>query len=109
MHLHHRLPNFSLLLPLILGVAQALPAGDATSASSASAPLVTLDYAVYQGVQDPAGVNQFLGLRYAAAPLGNLRFRAPQDPVKTTGVQDATQVRSPFHLDMTPPCSSNLP
>ncbi|KAJ7315428.1 Alpha/Beta hydrolase protein [Mycena albidolilacea] len=32
----------------------------------------------------------FLGIRYAAAPLGYLRFRGPQPPANVTGVQQAT-------------------
>jgi len=35
-------------------------------------------------------ITHFLGVRYAAAPLGDLRFRAPQPPVNVTGVQQAT-------------------
>lgn len=31
--------------------------------------------------------------RYAAAPLGNLRFRKPADPERETGVVAAKEVR----------------
>lgn len=34
-------------------------------------------------------VKAFLGLPYAAAPVGDLRWRAPQPPVKWKGVRDA--------------------
>jgi hypothetical protein len=51
-----------------------------------------LGYAQYEGTALDIGVNQFLGIRYAAPPLGNLRFRAPEDPVITHGVQDAKEV-----------------
>jgi len=44
-------------------------------------PTVNLGYATYQGVALDDGVNQFLGMRYAAPPTGNLRWRAPEDPV----------------------------
>ncbi|KAH8656673.1 triacylglycerol lipase [Tricladium varicosporioides] len=44
-------------------------------------PMVNLGYANYQGSINQAGISQFLGMRYAAPPLGNLRFRAPQDPL----------------------------
>lgn len=57
--------------------------------------LVDLGYARYQGVQLAAGVNQYLGLRYAAPPLGDLRFRAPEDPPSNGTVQDASQVSTP--------------
>ncbi|POS79853.1 carboxylesterase [Diaporthe helianthi] len=55
-----------------------------------SPPTVSLDYATYQGVRLPGGVDQYLGMRYAAAPVGDLRFRGPQDPEKESGVQDAS-------------------
>ncbi|OAX85446.1 hypothetical protein ACJ72_00171 [Emergomyces africanus] len=45
-------------------------------------PLVNLGYAKYKGVETPDGVTHWLGMRYAAPPLGNLRFSAPTDPVK---------------------------
>lgn len=57
-----------------------------------SSPTVSLDYATYQGRRLPAGVDEYLGLRYAAAPLGDLRFRGPQDPETVSGVQDASKV-----------------
>ncbi|KAF2753850.1 triacylglycerol lipase-like protein [Pseudovirgaria hyperparasitica] len=54
-------------------------------------PEVDLGYATYRGEHLPIGVTQFLGMRYAAPPLGDLRFRAPHEPVAEAGVQDATQ------------------
>ncbi|KAK3112677.1 hypothetical protein LTR53_010795 [Teratosphaeriaceae sp. CCFEE 6253] len=42
---------------------------------------VDLDYASYTGVSLPNGVTQWLGVRYAAPPIGDLRFRAPQPPL----------------------------
>lgn len=55
-------------------------------------PIVDLGYSTYRGISLPSGVNQFLGVRYAAPPLGDLRFRAPAEPVETEGVQDGTAV-----------------
>ncbi|KAJ6463192.1 Alpha/Beta hydrolase protein [Mycena vulgaris] len=56
-----------------------------------TAPIVDLGYAQYQGTVNTAiNVTNFLGIRYAAAPLGDLRFRAPQPPANVTGVQLAT-------------------
>ena len=52
-------------------------------------PTVDLGYATYEGTAQSNGQNQFLGMRFAAAPLGNLRFRKPQPPVKMEGVQQA--------------------
>jgi len=44
---------------------------------------VHLGYSTYNGVALSNGVTQWLGIRYAAPPLGDLRFAAPQDPPST--------------------------
>lgn len=54
-------------------------------------PVVDLGYSKYQGTALQQ-VNQYLGMRFAAPPLGDLRWRAPRDPPKTTDVQNATAV-----------------
>lgn len=43
-------------------------------------PVVDLGYAIYEGTRQSDGVNSWLSLRFAAAPLGDLRWRAPQAP-----------------------------
>ncbi|KAJ6540509.1 Alpha/Beta hydrolase protein [Mycena capillaripes] len=54
-------------------------------------PIVDLGYSQYQGTVNTANnITNFLGIRYAAPPLGDLRFRAPQPPANTSGVQLAT-------------------
>ncbi|KAF7311954.1 Carboxylic ester hydrolase [Mycena indigotica] len=58
--------------------------------ASAQNPIVDLGYAQYQGAVSSANYAHFFGIRYAAAPLGDLRFRAPQPPPTLSGVQDAT-------------------
>lgn len=55
-------------------------------------PTVDLGYASYHGTRLAAGVDQYLGMRYARAPLGKLRFRAPQKPARLCKPQDATEV-----------------
>lgn len=52
-------------------------------------PLVNLNYTSYRGTALGNGVSQWLGIRYAAAPVGDLRFAAPQDPPSTYGVVEA--------------------
>ncbi|KAL6705218.1 hypothetical protein ACN47E_007178 [Coniothyrium glycines] len=48
---------------------------------AAAAPVVDLGYAVYEGSYDANNsINVFKGVRYAAPPLGKLRFAAPQAP-----------------------------
>ena len=62
------------------------------SVAAAVNPLVDLGYTKYLGLAIPAGITQWLGIRYAAPPVGNLRFRAPADPVVNNTVQIANQV-----------------
>ncbi|KAJ7077232.1 Alpha/Beta hydrolase protein [Mycena epipterygia] len=62
-----------------------------TFSRAQTAPIVDLGYAQYQGIVDTASnITNFLGIRYAAPPLGDLRFRAPQPPTNMSGVQQAT-------------------
>ncbi|KAH0833387.1 Alpha/Beta hydrolase protein [Lanmaoa asiatica] len=66
----------------------------ATLATSVNmtAPIVNLGYAQYQGYFDAQNnITNFLSIRYAAPPLGTLRFQAPQPPLTESGVQPATQ------------------
>lgn len=58
-------------------------------------PKVELDYATYEGTA-LNGVNQYLGVRYAAPPVKDLRFRGPKPPNKETKVQSANKVSSVF-------------
>ncbi|TEB24773.1 alpha beta-hydrolase [Coprinellus micaceus] len=51
--------------------------------------IVDLGYAKYEGVPSAFGNTNFLGVRYAAPPTGNLRFREPYPPSKTSGIQVA--------------------
>ncbi|OZJ01480.1 hypothetical protein BZG36_05632 [Bifiguratus adelaidae] len=55
------------------------------------APTIDLGYATYQGSVIPGHVEQFLGIRYAQPPIGDLRFRAPLPPTLVKGIQSATQ------------------
>ncbi|KAH7002219.1 Alpha/Beta hydrolase protein [Ilyonectria destructans] len=53
-------------------------------------PLVDLGYSKYEGKELSNGVTQWLGVRYAAPPLGDLRFSLPQDPTRNDTIQDAS-------------------
>ncbi|EDR10347.1 uncharacterized protein LACBIDRAFT_317144 [Laccaria bicolor S238N-H82] len=59
-----------------------------TSASPSVVNVVDLGYAKYQGSVNPTSKNtEFLGMRYPAPPTGTLRWREPQAPATTSGVQ----------------------
>lgn len=73
------------LLPIFTTSVLALPAEPNTA-------VVDLGYSSYQGTILDNGVSRWLGIRYAAPPVGDLRFRAPKDPTKTTTLQIADAV-----------------
>ncbi|AQR61535.1 carboxylesterase [Brevundimonas sp. LM2] len=54
---------------------------------------VQTDAGVVRGVQG-AGTRAFLGVPYAAPPIGDLRWRGPRAPEPWTGVRDATRIGS---------------
>ena len=59
---------------------------------------VSLNYSTYIGTaQAGTGVTQWLGIRYAAPPLGDLRFMPPQDPPVVSTPQSADQVGDYIH------------
>ncbi|KAF9461661.1 Alpha/Beta hydrolase protein [Collybia nuda] len=62
----------------------------ASTPTDASNPIVNLSYATYAGsFNHSTGHTQFLGMRYAAPPTGNLRWRAPQAPTPVSGILPA--------------------
>jgi para-nitrobenzyl esterase len=58
-----------------------------------SAPRITLDSGVLAGSPMHTGGAEFLGIPYAAPPVGPLRWVAPQEPAPWTGVRDASYYR----------------
>jgi para-nitrobenzyl esterase len=64
-------------------------AGAATASAGAGPVVVTADGAV-RGMTTPAA-QEFLGIPYAAPPVGPLRWRPPQPAAPWAGVRDATQ------------------
>lgn len=53
---------------------------------------VDLGYAKYEGNHLSNSISEFVGIRYARPPTGDLRWRAPVDPKDEDGVQSAQQV-----------------
>src|ERR1051325_7074079 len=69
----------------VLGLLGAAPIADP--------PRVKIDTGTLQGVVDSAGgVLVFRGIPYAAPPVGDLRWRAPQPAAKWSGVRDASKL-----------------
>lgn len=94
---------FSLLLAQVLSA----PTGNFGLHSVRPIPnIVDLGYSQYEGVVLEAGVNQWLGIQFAAPPVGDLRWRAPQDPVTTQTLQQANEFK-PTCLGLFGPGLSN--
>jgi len=83
----------ALFVGLLLGLARK---GHATNISLT----VDLGYSKYQGSNVANGVSQWLGIRYAAAPVGDLRFRAPADPVPDNSSHVANAVCASIAYDI---------
>lgn len=58
----------------------------------AVSPVVDLGCTKYVGVAKYDGISQWLGMRFASPPVGNLRFRPPIDPPCNFTTQAASQV-----------------
>ncbi|KIK62492.1 hypothetical protein GYMLUDRAFT_41945 [Collybiopsis luxurians FD-317 M1] len=92
-----KLPIIGTLLS-ILCYATTLSLSTPTHPRQASeVPIIDLGYAKYQGVFDETNnLTSYLGIRYAAPPTGNLRWRAPQTPANNDSiVQQATTQPNP--------------
>jgi para-nitrobenzyl esterase len=76
--------SFSLLVP-------AFSAVPLQAQQSQSAPLAFTFSGPVRGLVSPAGLHEFLGIPYAAPPLGNLRWRPPQPHAPWFAALDATQ------------------
>ena len=69
-------------------------ADDASLAAPARTAVVTTTNGPVRGYVD-GGLNIFKGLRYAAPPVGPLRFKPPQKPAPWTEAADATGLGAP--------------
>jgi para-nitrobenzyl esterase len=59
------------------------------AASAADAPRVTTANGIVEGVAEPSGIRAFRGIPFAAPPVGDLRWKAPQPPKTWDGVRPA--------------------
>ena len=87
-----------LLMLLFVGLAVGLSIGQRNQqpAEVGKDIVVDLGYSRYRGKEFEDGTSQWLGMRYAAPPVGNLRFAAPQNPLPTQDIQSASEVRLIF-------------
>ncbi|KAF4597014.1 hypothetical protein EYR40_007464 [Pleurotus pulmonarius] len=75
-----RVPGF---VPLALCIV-------ASAQDPVAAPVIDVGNTKYQGfVDSSSNISVYLGIRYAAAPLGELRWRAPQSPPRFPETQSA--------------------
>lgn len=79
-------------------VARALP----TTSSNTTNPTVNLPYGRHQGFHNAtSGLDVFLGIRYAQAPVGELRWRAPKAPKPSNEtIQAVSQPAKCFQLNL---------
>src|SRR5690242_2363048 len=78
---------------LVTTLVAALLASVAFSAAAPGSPVVATDHGPIRGVAIE-GMQAFRGIPYAAPPVGDLRWRPPQDAAPWNGVLDATQFRN---------------
>jgi para-nitrobenzyl esterase len=72
----------------------ALAAVSTGTADASTAPVVATTGGVVRGVATET-THQFLGIPYAAPPVGALRWQPPQPAARWAGIRDASQFASP--------------
>jgi|HubBroStandDraft_1064217.scaffolds.fasta_scaffold00104_49 para-nitrobenzyl esterase len=95
------------LVGLVVAAAVLVGATTSAAAQTVTTPKGTFPAETFQGVAG-TGVTEFLGIRFAAAPTGNLRFAPPVAPAAVSGTVSATsfgancpQNASPFGVAST--------
>lgn len=82
--------HLSLTLTLVALLGACGGDDDEPAPTPAPAPTATTQYGVVEGSQAAAGgMKQFLGIPYAAPPVGELRWKAPQPPAAWSGSRPA--------------------
>jgi para-nitrobenzyl esterase len=96
----HNQRQFKGAVLTILAVALILCAMPTDSQAQAANPLAFTFSGPVRGMVSSAGVREFLGIPYAAAPVGNLRWRPPVPHAPWFETLDATQFAN--HCPQTP-------
>jgi hypothetical protein len=92
---------FAMVLPIVLITTLLVLTHHAHRAAANIDFTVDLGYAKYTGTSAADNkIVKWLGIRYAAPPVGTLRFKAPQDPIVNNTVQVANAVcfNVPLHF-----------
>ncbi|KAI0475342.1 alpha/beta-hydrolase [Xylariaceae sp. FL0804] len=76
-----------LLVPLVVLL------GELISTAVAAGTYVDLGYSKYVGTSGNGSITQWLGMRFAAPPVGHLRFSPPEDPPYNGSIQEADAYR----------------
>src|SRR5262249_18013636 len=84
---------FALAMVGLLATCGATPGGEATALASTQYVTVVTESGPVRGTSQ-SGENRFLGIPYAAPPVGALRWRPPQPQGKWQGLLDATRFGS---------------
>src|SRR4051794_11729033 len=79
---------------LATGVVTAGAASSTVASPAHRPPVVMTDRGAVRGASSD-GVERFLGVPYAAAPTGSLRWTAPRPPAAWSSVRDATRFGNP--------------
>ena len=94
------------LMILALAVTACATTGTSLSAGDDNMAVVTAPAGIVQGRVDN-GVRSFKGIPYAKPPVGDLRWKPPENPEKWTGTRDATEFgNSCIQLRANPAASS---
>lgn len=101
-HLFRTLRYTGAMALIIIGLAAIIGTG---SSSSSSRLNKSTEYGTVKGYQDAdSAIMAWRGIPFAKPPVGELRWKAPQDPEPWSGVLEATQSGSPalqFEMDRT--------